>query len=95
MNAGSLRGSSGSSNPRRTRLRIPGVQIEDPEAQDTIARVEILGDGEVGKTYRPNTTKLDETFAPEAAPGKHCYYIRVGQTDGQKLWSTPIWITMR
>jgi hypothetical protein len=71
------------------------VQVEDPDDQDTIARVEILGDGEVIKTYQPNATRLDQTFATDAAPGKHYYYVRIVQTDGQKLWSAPIWISKR
>lgn len=71
------------------------VQVEDPDAQDSLARVEILADGEVIKTLQPGGTKVEEMLVAQPAPGAHYYYVRVVQTDGQKLWSAPIWVTKK
>lgn len=71
------------------------VQVEDPDAGDTLARVEILADGVVIKTLQPQGTKVEETLVAQPAPGAHYYYVRVVQTDGQKLWSAPIWVTTK
>jgi hypothetical protein len=33
------------------------------------------------------------TFVP--APGEHFYYAKVTQSDGNVLWSAPVWVTQR
>ncbi|HCN75994.1 MAG TPA: hypothetical protein DIT13_02220 [Verrucomicrobiales bacterium] len=71
------------------------VQVEDPDAQDTLARVEILADGSVLKTIEPRGPRVAETLTDLPAPGAHYYYVRVVQADRQKLWSAPIWVTKR
>ena len=36
------------------------------------------------------------TYLDNSAPkGKHYYYVRVEQTDGQLAWSSPFWVNYR
>jgi hypothetical protein len=30
----------------------------------------------------------------KAAPGSHHYFVKVTQTDGNLLWSAPVWVTV-
>jgi len=70
-----------------------------------LAKVEILRNGEVIKTFKPgNTYKLEFEYddltdmaksiiqADDKKPPFIFYYLRVTQEDGHMAWSSPIWI---
>ena len=60
-----------------------------------IAQVDIVRDNEFIYTGTPNSRDLDFAHQDlEAGPGEHYYYVRLIQTDGQKAWSSPIWVTL-
>jgi hypothetical protein len=71
-----------------------GIRVGDPDEGDVIAKIELFEDGKVVVTDEPNETsrcwRPDHT--PE--PGKHYYFIKVTQADGNLLWSAPIWVTV-
>jgi hypothetical protein len=50
--------------------------------------------GVVVQTDAPNSASRhwETTFNP--APGKHNYFVKVTQVDGNSLWSAPIWVTV-
>ena len=69
--------------------------VVDVMGTDGVARIEIVRDGKVALVERPLRARdavgvhwRDET--PLAA--SFCYYVRVVQVDGQRAWSSPIWV---
>src|SRR5262249_41961418 len=49
-----------------------------------LAKVDILKDSEVVKTFEPGKAELTEKWAdPKPGAGKHYYYVRVQQADGE------------
>jgi len=38
---------------------------------------------------------IDFTFMDNPEPGEHFYYIRVTQDNGERAWSTPIWVSQQ
>jgi hypothetical protein len=75
-----------------------GIYVSDPEHGDTIAKVELFKDGKVFRNYgdgqgdRSENTSVEGSFT--ATPGKHYFFVKVTQTDGNLLWSAPIWVTV-
>jgi hypothetical protein len=63
-------------------------------AGKTVAAVDVF-EGVPGR--KGNVTLLSTTaetsFTP--APGEHFYYVRLTQTDGNMLWSAPVWVTQK
>ncbi len=69
-----------------------------------IAKIEIIRNGKVIKTFNPNTKDADfefddlEPLVKITLPGKDkkppfvYYYLRVTQEDGHMAWSSPIWV---
>ena len=70
------------------------VLLCDPDEKDPIAKAELFEDGKVVQSVLPNTGKCRWESAPLMKPGKHYYFVKVIQADGQKLWSAPIWVTI-
>ena len=70
------------------------VRAEDPDAGDTVAKVELFEDGEVVKTTESSPGDAAVEFEWPAKPGPHFYFAKVTQADGDLLWSAPIWITV-
>lgn len=68
------------------------VAIADPDAGDATARIEAVMDGDVVASAAPDRAspewRADLTFSP----GSHYVYIRVTQADGNRAWSSPIWV---
>ena len=69
------------------------VRVEDADAGDTVAKIELLEDGEVVKTRESGGSEAWE-FEWPAKPGSHFYFTKVTQADTNLLWSAPIWLTV-
>jgi len=68
--------------------------VDEADADDTIAKIELFEDGEVVQTDEPNadSRRWETTCSPK--PGDHYYFVKVTQADGQMLWSAPVWVTV-
>jgi hypothetical protein len=60
-------------------------------------RVEVLRNGEVVRTERPEKESAEARFrwedpAPVKGEKASYYYVRVAQKDGQMAWGSPIWV---
>gem|GEM_PF-4809393 len=86
--AGALPGEtvSGRGQPR-VQLAVHGT--------DAIDAVQLLRDGQLlVAERRPGTLDFTDDFSLSAEPvtGRHSYYLRVEQADGQMGWVSPVWI---
>lgn len=72
------------------------IDIEDPDAADGIAKVELYQDGVVIRADEPDAPvrRFRATYALEPEPGTHYYFVKATQADDQKLWTAPVWITV-
>jgi predicted metal-dependent phosphoesterase TrpH len=70
------------------------VVVRDPNPEDRITRIELFEDGKVVQTDEPNATHRQWRTKANPAPGKHYYFVKVIQADGNLLWSAPIWLTV-
>jgi hypothetical protein len=68
--------------------------VADPDAGDTVAKIELFEDGEVVQTDLPAATERRWEAALSPTPGLHYYFVKVIQADGNKLWSAPVWLTV-
>ncbi|MHC4242186.1 MAG: CehA/McbA family metallohydrolase [Planctomycetota bacterium] len=70
------------------------VAVNDPDAGDLITRIEIFEDGVVVQADDPNSNRRrwKTTFRPK--PGKHYYFVKITQKDGNLMWSAPVWVTV-
>jgi len=70
------------------------ITVHDPEAEDLIARIELFEDGAIVQTDQPNSNERQwkTKFGPK--PGKHYYFVKVIQKDGNMMWSAPVWVTI-
>ena len=68
------------------------VAVDDKD--EKTSKIELFEDGVVVQTDAPNSAsrRWETTFNP--APGKHNYFVKVTQADGNLLWSAPIWVTV-
>ena len=60
-------------------------------------RVDVLRDGELVHTHRPEKESEEAKFhwedsAPKKGDKASYYYVRVVQKDGQMAWASPIWV---
>jgi hypothetical protein len=70
------------------------IQIE-VEGTGKIAQAEIFMDGKSEKTFRGKTAKESFRYQPEnLAAGAHIFTVHVKQDDGNRAWSSPIWIDL-
>jgi hypothetical protein len=61
-----------------------------------LAAVEVQRDGEVVHTIEPKGSEYRGSWKdPKPAAGKHYYYVRVRQADGELAWGSPLWINVR
>jgi len=61
-----------------------------------LARIELLRDNYVITLREPKAMTWSGSIEDSHAPaGEHWYYVRVTQTDGERAWTTPIWVTRR
>jgi len=64
--------------------------------QDRFAKVHIIKDGRYVYTAEPNTREVTLTWKDaDARPGTSYYYVRGEQADGEIVWVSPMWITIR
>jgi hypothetical protein len=70
------------------------VRVSDADNTDVIAKIELVEDGSVVATDEPNAQGRCWNTAYTPEPGKHYYFIKVTQADGNLLWSAPIWMTV-
>ena len=70
------------------------VVVDEADNDDLISKIELFEDGIVIQTDKPNSEycRWETTYTP--APGKHYYFAKVTQADGNLLWSAPIWVTV-
>ncbi len=68
--------------------------VNDPDTDDQITRIELLEDGVIVQTDQPNSNRRQwkTKFGPK--PGKHYYFVKVTQKDGNLMWSAPVWVTV-
>ena len=67
--------------------------VDEPDKDDLIAKIELFADGKVIDKVEPKSTHEKWTVHLKLAPGKHYYFAKVAQADGNVLWSAPIWVT--
>ncbi len=70
------------------------VTVNDPNPDDAIAKIELFEDGSVVQTDEPNANRRRWTIQRAPGPGKHYYFVKVTQADGNLLWSAPVWLTI-
>jgi hypothetical protein len=68
------------------------VNIADPDAGDNIARIEVVADGKTVASVSPAVAAYHWRTRVPLRPGKHYVYVRVTQADGNRAWSSPVWV---
>jgi hypothetical protein len=68
------------------------VVVEDRDADDKIAKLELLEDGVVVTTEEPTASTCGWTTSRSPEPGPHYCFVKLTQTDGNVLWSAPVWV---
>jgi len=59
-----------------------------------VAKVEVVRDRDIVYTATPKTQDVTLTYRDNGSlKGRHYYYVRVEQSDGQLAWSSPFWVT--
>jgi hypothetical protein len=69
--------------------------VDESEDNDLIAKLELYGDGKVIDSVEPNSTSKQWTVEPKPEPGKHYYFVKVTEADGNVIRSAPIWVTVK
>ena len=67
------------------------VQVVGPDEGDDIAKIELFENGKVVETGGKGGGVWVVAKTMEA--GKHYYFAKVTQADGNLLWGAPIWVT--
>ena len=68
------------------------VKVDDPDANDDVAKVEIYLDGQVVDSAEPGKPQCELATDWKLSEGKHYCFAKVTQADGNVLWSAPIWV---
>lgn len=68
------------------------ISVSDPDAGDVLGKIELYQNG-----MPINAATVDGvsyTWTPEITPpnGENYYFVKINPPDGQKAWSSPIWI---
>jgi hypothetical protein len=71
------------------------VSVDDPDAADKTAKIELFEDGAVIQTEQPNTPSSSFKTTRSPAEGKHYYFVKITQADGDLMWSAPVWLTIK
>ncbi|MHC4088640.1 MAG: hypothetical protein ACYSU5_26055 [Planctomycetota bacterium] len=68
------------------------VAVKDPDTDDQIVRIDLFEDGVIVQTDQPNSNRRQwkKKFGPKH--GKHYYFVKVTQKDGNMMWSAPVWV---
>ena len=70
------------------------VHVDEADHGDPTAKIELFEDGVVIQTDEPKTDNRKWEIQLSPTPGKHYYFAKVTQADGNLLWSAPIWVTV-
>jgi len=70
------------------------VAVDEPDSDDLIAKIELFEDGVVVQSDEPNSFSRRWRTRFEPKPGKHYYFVKVTQKDGDMMWSAPVWVTI-
>jgi hypothetical protein len=65
------------------------------EARGTAAirRIEMFVNGQSAGSWDGDAASADWSYQPrEDLSGQHTFYVRVEQADGNRAWSSPLWI---
>ena len=73
---------------------LPAVVVDDGDENDATAKIELFEDGVVVQTNEPNAADCRWEPACTPKPGKHYYFAKVTQADGNLIWSAPVWVTV-
>jgi hypothetical protein len=58
-----------------------------------LARIDVLRDSAVVETMKPDGNEYRGKWTdPKPAAGRHYYYVRVEQKDGELAWASPLWV---
>jgi hypothetical protein len=68
--------------------------VDESEENDKTSKVELFEDGIVIQTDEPNSENRRWETTHTSHPGKHYYFAKVTQADGNMLWSAPVWVTV-
>jgi len=71
------------------------IEVNDPDAADVISRVELFEDGNVVQTKEPNSPHVYLEMIRKPQAGKHFYFAKVTQKNGNELWSKHVWVTVK
>jgi len=76
--------------PRRLPIRIY------VRGTDEIAAIRLMRDSVVIHSYAPGVKETRQEYVDaDPVSGRHYYYIRVEQKNGELAWSSPIWVTYK
>ena len=70
------------------------VVVEDGDADDKTAKIELFEDGEIVTADEPAASIFKWTTTRSPEPGPHYYFVKLTQADGNVLWSAPVWVTV-
>ena len=68
------------------------VHVSDPDTDDAIVKIELFEDGKVVATDEPNKNARCWPVSRKPEPGKHYYFVKITQADGNRMWSAPVWV---
>ncbi len=71
------------------------VVVDDPDEADAIQKIELFEDGKVVETAPAAGAKHVWKVQRKPAAGKHYYFVKLTQADGNMAWSAPIWVTVK
>ena len=76
--------------------RPPELSIE-AAGTAPIASLEVIRSGEVVYSAQPGDHDIAVSFRDASAPasGSAHYHVRMVQSDGQIVWSSPVWVDYR
>ncbi|MCY7421894.1 MAG: CehA/McbA family metallohydrolase [Chitinophagaceae bacterium] len=74
------------------------VSITDPDASDAISSIQVYygvpGSNALSTVLTSKTNSKTLSFIHQIAPGaRYYYYLEITQADGNKIWTSPIWVT--
>lgn len=77
---------------------VLNVSITDPDVGDNVSKIEIFygepGSGTAATILTSNTSSSTLTYTHAiAGSGTYYYYAKITQTDGHRIWTSPIWYT--
>lgn len=84
--------------PANAELRIATDPVTATVRVDSLGEERTFDAGPVGKqlavrrTGTSDTFDVSQTLSDHTPPGRHAYYVRIRQEDGEMAWSSPIFV---